>query len=89
MSYKKGVEVLPAHLLKEVQKYIDGGLIYIPKKSKRVGWGYLNGSRKSLETRNKKIYELYKDGISISEIADKYFLSEESIKKIVYRRNRI
>lgn len=84
MSYKKGVEVLPAHLLKEIQKYIDGGLIYIPKKSERVGWGNLNGSKNLLDKRNKKIYELYKDGVAIDKIAETYYLSEETIKKIVY-----
>lgn len=84
MSYKKGAEVLPAHLLKEVQKYIDGGLIYIPKKSPRVGWGYLNGSRKSLEKRNMKIFQSFKSGMPIKEIAQSYYLSEETIKKIVY-----
>lgn len=84
MSYKKGVEVLPAHLLKKVQEYVDGGLIYIPKKSKRVGWGHSNGSKKLLEKRNKRICELFENGISINDIANRYFLSEETIKKIVY-----
>lgn len=89
MSYKKGVEVLPAHLLKEVQKYIDGGLIYIPKKSERVEWGHLNGSKKLLEKRNDKIFELYKNGISLDEIAHIYYLSEETIKKIVYGKKQL
>lgn len=89
MSYKKGIEVLPAHLLEEVQKYVDGGLIYIPKKSGRVGWGRLNGSRKSLEKRNKKIVELYKNGVLIDEIADRYYLSEETIRKIVYGKKQL
>lgn len=89
MSYKKGVEVLPAHLLEEVQKYIDGGLIYIPKKSKRVGWGNLSGSKKLLDKRNEKIFELYKDGIAIDEIASMYYLSEETIRKIVYGKKQL
>lgn len=89
MSYKKGVDVLPAHLLKEVQKYIDGEIIYIPKKSQRVGWGCLNGSKKSLEKRNSIILELFKKGISISKIAEMYYLSEETIKKIVYGKKQL
>jgi DNA-binding NarL/FixJ family response regulator len=89
LSYKKGVELLSAHLLKEVQKYIDGGLIYIPKKSERVGWGHLNGSKKLLEKRNDKIFELYKNGISLDEIAHIYYLSEETIKKIVYGKKQL
>lgn len=89
MKYKKGAEVLPAHLLEEVQKYIDGGLVYIPKKSKRVGWGYLTGSRKLLEERNREILELYKNGIPIDEIANIYYLSEETIRKIVYGKKQL
>lgn len=89
MSYKKGAEVLPAHLLKEVQKYIDGGLIYIPKKSKRVGWGNLNGSKRLLEKRNERIYELYKNGTSIDEISNMYYLSEETIRKIIYGKKQL
>ncbi|WP_390620616.1 hypothetical protein [Oceanobacillus picturae] len=46
MQYKNGKEVLPPNLLKEMQKYIQGELIYIPKKkSQRAGWGEVNGSR--------------------------------------------
>lgn len=89
MKYKKGAEVLPAHLLEEVQKYIDGGLVYIPKKSKRVGWGYLTGLRKLLEERNREILELYKNGIPIDEIANIYYLSEETIRKIVYGKKQL
>lgn len=89
MRYKKGAEVLPAHLLEEVQKYVDGGLVYIPKKSKRVGWGHLTGSRKLLEERNREILELYKNGIPINEIANIYYLSEETIRKIIYGKKQL
>jgi Mor family transcriptional regulator len=33
--------------------------------------------------RNREIFQNYKDGVKISELALHYFLSEESIKKIV------
>lgn len=86
MGYKKGVEVLPAHLLEEVQKYIDGVLVYIPKKGKKVGWGYSSGMRKVLDKRNDMIIKLFKEGKSIDDLADSFFLSEETIKKIVYSK---
>ncbi|MBS4538764.1 hypothetical protein GOQ27_09830 [Clostridium sp. D2Q-11] len=86
MSYKKGIEVLPAHLLEEVQKYIDGTLIYIPKKGKRVGWGYSSGIRNAIDKRNKIIVEMFRMGKCIDEIADRFFLSEETIKKIIYSK---
>jgi DNA-binding NarL/FixJ family response regulator len=84
LSYKKGVEVLPAHLLKEIQKYVDGSFIYIPKISKKAGWGCLSGARKSLAERNNKILELFQEGLSIGKLAEDFYLSEETIKKIVY-----
>lgn len=31
MSYKNAMELLPSELLKEIQKYIDGVCIYIPR----------------------------------------------------------
>jgi hypothetical protein len=38
MSYKNGKDFLPASLLKQLQDYIQGEIIYIPKKEqKRAG----------------------------------------------------
>ncbi|AJW69194.1 hypothetical protein GMA19_01617 [Paenibacillus polymyxa E681] len=34
MNYLKATDLLPDDLLKEVQRYIQGELIYIPKSSK-------------------------------------------------------
>ncbi len=89
MGYKKGSEVLPVHLLKEIQKYIDGALIYIPKKSKKVGWGHLSGSRDSIDKRNNEIYRLYKQGVSLDDLANMFYLSNETIKKIVYSKKQL
>lgn len=86
MNYKKGADVLPARLLKEIQEYVDGGLVYIPKKSCKAGWGYISGARQSIDKRNKKIIYLFKQGESIQELADQFHLGEDTIKKIVYRK---
>jgi len=86
LDYKNGTEVLPAHLLKEIQKYIEGSLIYIPKKSTRVGWGQASGTRRLIDQRNQTIVKLYKQGHSITELAEEFHLGEETIKKIVYGR---
>ncbi|MEK4301570.1 CD3324 family protein [Oceanobacillus sp. FSL W8-0428] len=86
MSYKNGKEVLPPHLLKELQKYIQGELIYIPKQtSQRAGWGEANGSRIALDKRNEEIYRLYREGRSFEELEQTYNLSMDSIRKIVYK----
>ena len=89
MVCKNGANVLPAHLLAEVQKYINGELIYVPKKeSKKAEWGQLSGTKTELKKRNECIYKLYLEGISVSELADMYYLSCETIKKIVYGRRK-
>lgn len=77
MNYKKGSEVLPAHLLKEIQKYVDGSLIYIPKKSSRAGWGSVSGARQAIDMRNQRINQLFKEGISIQELSKMFHLGED------------
>ena len=43
MKYKKAQNVLPQHILKLVQEYVDGGYLYIPpKKIKIKGLGELS-----------------------------------------------
>lgn len=89
MDYKKGVEVLPAHLLKEIQKYIEGSLVYIPKKSTRVGWGQASGARRVIDQRNQTIIRLFERGDTITDLSEKFHLGEETIKKIVYGRKQV
>jgi Mor family transcriptional regulator len=85
--YKNGRDVLPHSLFQELQKYISGELIYIPKSGEeRAGWGELSGTRKLLAERNKEICRFHTDGCSISELERKYHLSGESIRKIVKLR---
>lgn len=89
MSYKNGRDILPEELLKELQKYIQGELIYIPREeSTRKAWGENSGIRSFIKNRNYEIYNNYKDGCSIYELMDIYNLSEDSIRKIVYKVNR-
>ncbi len=89
MNYRKGAEVLPARLLEEIQQYIDGGLIYIPKKSNKAGWGHNNGTRQIIDGRNTKIISLFEQGETIEALADRFHLSEETIRKIVYRKKQL
>ena len=39
MQYENAKDILPESLLNEVQKYAEGKAIYIPKRTKREGWG--------------------------------------------------
>ena len=45
MKYLNAAGILPEHLLKELQKYVDGEILYIPKASSKKEWGAVNGSR--------------------------------------------
>ncbi len=84
MGYKNGKDILPSYLLNEIQEYIQGELIYIPKEdNNKAKWGELSGARESYQIRNKKINKQYKKGVSLNELMAKYCLSEESIRKIL------
>ena len=84
-KYLKAGSVFPKELLAEIQKYAQGEMIYIPKpKETREKWGVYTGSRKIISERNHEICKYYRDGESIDALAGRYFLSVESIKRIVY-----
>jgi len=86
MDYVNGKVVLPPELMKQLQKYVQGNLVYIPKKGNdRAGWGEKNGTRTAIADRNSKIMEAYKKGSRIPELAATFYLSEESIRKILRR----
>ncbi|TVY05508.1 CD3324 family protein [Paenibacillus cremeus] len=86
MGYKNGKDILPASLLKQLQDYIQGEIIYIPKKEQtRAGWGENNGTRQSILRRNHEIYRLYQNGHSVTELIRQFHLSEDSIRKIIVK----
>lgn len=86
MAYKNGKDILPKNLLKELQKHVQGELIYIPKdKNNRVAWGENNGTRKSINKRNEDILKLAEKGYIVKDIMKIYNLSEASIKKIILK----
>lgn len=87
MCYKNGKDILPEKLLKELQQYIQGEIIYIPReKNNRKAWGELSGTRKLIQQRNKEIYTHYKNGTSIIQLSESYNLSDDSIKKIIFNK---
>jgi hypothetical protein len=86
MKYRKASDVLPAELLKEVQKYVDGEALYFPKYKKRRNWGESTGAQNFYQQRNKEIREKYAQKITIDVLALEYNLSVETIRKIVFDR---
>lgn len=90
MKYKNAKEILPKDLMDEVQKYIEGEYLYIPKaEGTRKKWGDNSGYRRNLSMRNDSIRKEYINGATISELANKYYLSENTIKKIVYVKDKV
>lgn len=80
-------KTLPESLIREIQKYVQGETIYIPKRSDhRQKWGTHSGSRKLLDQRNASIKHAYLNGTTLDELANEYFLSIETIKKIIYAK---
>lgn len=87
MAYLKGEEALPPELLKEIQKYVQGSLVYIPRPPlERLGWGRRNGTREALDLRDQAIRDARANGAGIDELADDYGLSSDAIRKVLYRR---
>lgn len=87
MKYLNAKIILPDYLVEELQKYIQGGYLYVPsKQGQRKSWGELSGFRKEIENRNAKIRRDFNAGCSIEALADTYFLSVYSIKKIIYEK---
>ena len=88
MNYINAKTILPDNLVLEIQKYIEGGYLYIPSQSQsRKKWGENSGKRDYIKKRNEKIRNKYKNGYKINKLADEFFLSIDSIKKIVYTKN--
>jgi hypothetical protein len=85
-KYVNAKKILPEHLIDEIQKYIEGAHLYIPQKSRR-SWGSTNGSREHLEKRNMEIQFLYQQhDLNINELANRFGLSEERIRSIIYEK---
>lgn len=85
MSYVNADEVLPVDLVKEIQKYVDGIGLYIPRKDESsLSWGEKNGTRSRLAKRNREIVSKYHAGVAIADLCDMYFLSEKRIRGIIY-----
>lgn len=86
MSYIKADEMLPPDLLREVQKYVQGSLMYVPRDgAARQGWGTKSGARASLDNRNAAIRSAKAGGKRIDDLADEFGLSPDGIRKILYR----
>ena len=84
MSYVKAENVLPKHLVEEIQKYVDGKLLYIPRKDENsLSWGEKSGTKERMAKRNQSIAERYNAGETVENLSGEYFLSEKRIRGIL------
>ncbi|NRD77074.1 hypothetical protein HPT25_06130 [Bacillus sp. BRMEA1] len=89
MKYMNASEVLPENLILEIQKYVQGKTLYIPKpETEYRKWGTSSGGRRLLDRRNEAIRNSFISGSSIEQLANEYYLSTETIKKIVYSHKK-
>lgn len=87
MKYYKADSVFPNELLDEIYKYVQDGLVYIPKpKDNHIKWGEITGSREFVQKRNEEIRNKFQNSICIESLAEEFHLAAETIKKIVYKK---
>ncbi|MBQ7364778.1 MAG: leucine-rich repeat protein [Clostridia bacterium] len=86
MKHPNGKDIFPEKLLKQIQKYVSGRSVYIPAKETRRSWGEASGYKRQIEKRNREIKTKFQNGSSVFALSEEYFLSVESIKRIVYSK---
>lgn len=82
MNYKNATHILPDRLVQEIQQYVQGEYIYIPIKNKVINLTPTEYEQELIK-RNEHIYTKSLEGISNSELADRYHLSASSIRRII------
>ena len=86
MKYRNASEILPDDLLKELQKYASGEMLYVPSDKGRKKWGEDTGARKFYEQRNEEIrHKYFTLKRAIETLCEEYNLSDETMRKILYR----
>lgn len=86
-TYKNAADILPPHLLAELQRYAAGEQLYVPSPTERAGWGERSGTRAQLAARNAEICRRRAEGASLDELALAFHLGYDSIRKIVAGKN--
>lgn len=87
MKYINANDLLPDALIKELQRYLQGGYLYIPvAQAQQKRWGEASGYRQELERRNRQIAQQYRQGVSMEQLAEAHCLSIHAIRKIIYQK---
>lgn len=89
MGYKRAEQVLPPEILAQIQNYVDGECIYIPRKEEnRKAWGETTNTRRTLQKRDGEIYRAFCSGASKAQLAKQFYLSEKSIERILKKEKQ-
>lgn len=84
MSYVKAEDVLPKYLVEEIQRYVDGKLLYVPRKDENsLSWGEKSGTKERMAKRNQSIVERYNAGETVESLSREFYLSEKRIRGIL------
>ena len=84
MDYIRAADILPQELIEQLQQYVDGAMLYIPKKVEgKKAWGEQTATKASLAKRNARIYKEFIEGKSVQILAEEYFLAKKSIQRII------
>ncbi len=86
MKYRNAQDIFPEALLRQIQRYVAGETIYVPARGERRAWGETSGYQQYIRSRNAEIREAYAKGQTMDELADRYALSFDTVKRIVYNR---
>ena len=82
MKYVNANDILPEKLLSMIQKYYQGGYLYIPKRDE-CGVRRQTDYKIELEKRNCYIYLKHLEGRTNGQLGNIYHLSEASIRRII------
>lgn len=87
MKYEKAQNILPQCVIEIIQKYTDGGYIYIPRKNEnKKSWGENTETKEYLKIRDKEIFNKYSIGVPVKTLSQQYFLTESSIRRIIRKQ---
>ena len=65
MKYINAKDLLPDALVKELQRYMQGGYLYIPAdQAQKKRWGEASGYRQELQQRNRQIVAEFQKNIA-------------------------
>jgi len=89
MRYVRAQDVLPAELVIQLQQYVDGVYLYIPRKQEhKLAWGERTHSKKETADRNAAIFREAEAGRDVPALAEAYFLTEKTIRRILLEERR-